>query len=215
MQWQGALSKKLSKEVSMYNYPLNFRFAVFDIGDRVTITDGEDEPVAFVQQKAFRLKEDVSVYEDDSRQGLLYRIQADQMLDISATYRITDAQHKTVGSVIRHGMRSFWRASYEIKDAAGSALGTTTERNPWVKMIDGLLEAIPFVGPVLAMIASYFLNPTYDLQLSGGRKATIVKHRSLLEGRFALESDNKLSEEEETLLLPAVVIMIVLERSRG
>jgi len=199
----------------VYTYPLNFRFAVFDIGDRITITDGNAQILGAVQQKAFRLKEDVSVYDSESQDRLLYRIRADQFMDISGSYSITDAEGSTIGTVVRHGMRSFWQASYEIKDHSGGVIAHTTERNPAAKLAEGLLEAVPFIGGVLGGVVGYFVNPKYDMNVPDGRRAYIVKHRSLLEGRFTLESESSLFPEEERGLLPAVVMMIILERARG
>ena len=113
--------------------------------------------------------------------------------------------------MVRHGMRSLWRASYEIKDRTDNVIGWTTERNPVVKLVDGLLGEIPYAEFVMG----YFLNPKYDIDMEDGRQACIVKRRSFLEGRFTLESESNFSSEEEQVLLPAVVMMLVLERERG
>lgn len=200
-------------------YPVDFRFAVFDVGAKVSVTDARGEQLAFVQQKAFRLKEDVSVFASEAQEELLYRITTEQILDISATYTITDAGGNVVGTLTRNGARSFWRASYEIKDTTGAVVARADERNPWVKLIDGTLGEIPFIGPVLGLATGYFLNPTYDLEVPGGERGSIVKHRSLLEGRFSLqpagETTGRWTDHQEKVLLPAVTMIVLLERDRG
>ena len=55
-------------------YPLDLRFRLISLGPQINVLDGGGRSVAYVKQRAFRLKEDVEVHTDESRQALLWRI---------------------------------------------------------------------------------------------------------------------------------------------
>ena len=99
----------------------------------------------YVKQKAFKLKEAVKVYADEGQTNLLYTIGADRMIDFSAEYHIRDAAGQTLGMVKRRGMRSLWRAQYEVS-RSGTVVFTIQEENPWVKLVNGLIGEIPIIG---------------------------------------------------------------------
>ena len=95
-------------------YPLNMRFKILGLAPQIYVTDAADENLFYVRQKLFKLKEAVKVYQDSSRSQVLYEINADRIIDFSAKYQFTDAQGQSLGAVGRKGMRSFFRASYDI-----------------------------------------------------------------------------------------------------
>ena len=67
--------------------------------------------------------------------------------------------------MVLYGMSSLWRAFYKIKNCTDTVIGRTTERNPLVKLVDGLLGEIPYAEFVMG----YFLNPKYDIDKKDGR----------------------------------------------
>jgi uncharacterized protein YxjI len=167
-----------------------------------------------VQQKMFKLKEEIRVYRDRSKGDLVYEIRADRVLDFSARYGFTDAGGNPVGSVKRAGARSLWRAHYDVSGPAGEPLLTLREENPWVKLLDGLLDSIPILGA----LTGYFLHPRYALADPSGRTLLrVVKRRSFLESRFDLVEDTPaaLPAAQEVPAVLAVLMMALLERSRG
>ena len=95
------------------------KFHVFDPAERV---------VAFVQQAAFKLKEDIRVYADEAKSRELLIIQARKIIDFSAAYDVVDAVERTkVGALRRKGMRSLLRDSWEFLDANDQPLATLQE----------------------------------------------------------------------------------------
>ena len=195
----------------MLNYPLDLGFKIVTIGTRVRVTDAAGRLVAYVRKKKFKLREDVGVYADEEQRQLLFRLKADRVIDFGASYAISTPDGRPVGAVRRHGMRSMWRSAYAIADASGAEVGTIHEENPWVKVLDGLMEAIPF-GDALGGL---FFNPAYVVDLRGQTVLRLQKRRSVFESAFRLEKLGDFTEEEERLLLASVVMMILLERDRG
>ena len=107
----------------MLNYPLNMSFKIVAINPQVTVTDASGQVVAYVKQKAFRLKEDVTIFADEAQTHPLYRMNANRMLDFNANYMITTPDGMPVGSVYRPGARSILKASYHFKDVQGNEIG--------------------------------------------------------------------------------------------
>lgn len=195
----------------MLNYPLELGFKVATIGTRVRVTDATGRQVGYVRKKKFRLKEDVTVYEDESQKSPLYRIKADQVWDFSASYTISTPDGRRLGAVGRQGMRSLWRSSYRVVDEMDSEVGSIHEEDPWIKVFDSLIESLPFADA----LGGLFFNPAYLIALRGKTVLRLQKQRSLFESRFTLEKLGDFSEEEEDLLIPSIVMMVLLERDRG
>lgn len=81
---------------------------------QISVTDASGALLFYVKQKAFKLKESVTVFRDAEQTQPLYRIAADRVLDISAQYRIDEEGGAPLGVLQRRGMRSLWRAHYEV-----------------------------------------------------------------------------------------------------
>ena len=200
----------------MLNYPLMLRFKRLAISPRVTVTDSTGQVVAYVRQKAFRLREDVRIYTDQTQQDLLYQLRAGSILDYSTTYSITDPAGRIVGAVGRKGARSIWRASFDITDPHGNPVGHISEENPWTKVLDTLVfETVPFVGDVLSIFSGYVFNPAYLVDLHGQTVLYVRKRPAFGEGRFTIEKRGELSDQEEELLLPSIIMAVIRERERG
>ncbi len=196
----------------MPSYPLVLSFKLLSIGPQVRVTDAAGSLVAYVKQKAFKLKEDITIFADEGQSLPLYRVKADRILDFNATYSITDLRSgRQLGALQREGGRSIWRATYRILNANGVQVGEIHEQNPWIKLLDGLLEEVPVIG----MFTGYFLNPSYLLEVSGSPVLRIRKRPAFFEGKFLVEPVNGMLPEHEELLLPSLVTMVLLERSRG
>ena len=95
-------------------YPLTLRFKIVALAPQVFVDDANAQPICYVRQKLLKLKEQVEIFTDRTRSQKLAHIQANKVIDWSARYTFTDAQGAEVGSVGRKGMRSLWRAHYEV-----------------------------------------------------------------------------------------------------
>lgn len=194
------------------NYPVELSFKLLAIASQIYIRDANGALLGYVKQKLFKLKEDINIFADESQTQLLYNIKADRMLDFSATYNFTDASGNLLGSIKRKGMRSLWRANYEISDADSNHVMTIREENGWIKVVDSLIGEVPVVG----MFTGYFFNPSYIIsRIDETRIARLQKKPALLEGKFHLSPLGQMSADEEVKVLLSVLTMTLLERSRG
>ena len=193
------------------HFPLQIAFKRIALSPQIRVTDARGTLTHFVKQKLFKLKESVTVFADEAQTRRLFEIRADRMLDFNAAYAITDAHGKAIGSIRRHGMRSLWRAHYEI--AAGQA-GTLTvgEENPWIKVLDGFFSELPIIG----LFAGYWFHPAYLVKDAGGRLvARVQKTPALTESRYRIEAHAPIEGDARDALLQGVFMMLLLERSRG
>jgi hypothetical protein len=193
-------------------FPLDLRFKIMAVAPQISVTDASGTLLFYVKQKAFKLKESVTVFQDEAQTRPLYQMTADRVLDISAQYRIEEVDGAPLGVLQRHGMRSLWRAHYEVH-RGGVTLLAIGEENPWVKLLDGLIGEIPIVG----LFSGYVLHPAYRLSRSGAEAGVLraVKRPALFEGRYAIERLQALPETDQTLAVLSLLMMLLLERSRG
>ena len=195
------------------NYPLDFKFKITTLSSDFNITDKSGNYVAYVRQKMFKLKEDVIIFNDESKSQELFRIKADRWLDFNSSYSMTDlVNSKNYGRLARKGMRSFWKSTYDIVDETDTVRFTITEDNAWIKFFDGLVSEIPIVG----MFTGYFLNPSYTVKDSSGKAYfTLKKMPSMIGRRFQLDRLIDIDDEDESLVVLSFLMMVLLERARG
>lgn len=195
------------------NYPLKLSFKLIALASQIYIRDANGQLLGYVKQKLLKLKEDINVFADEHQTQHLYNIKADRVLDFSANYRFTDNRGGTVGSIKRKGMRSIFKAHYEIYSSNGSLAMEIHEENAWIKVVDSLIGEVPIIG----MFTGYFFNPAYVINRSGNPApiARLQKQPAFFEGVFQLDKLAEMSEDDEALVLLSFLTMTLLERARG
>ena len=192
-------------------YPLQLSFKLLTFGQRIVATDASGNVVMYIKQKMFKLKEKVEIYNDEKQSQLIFRIEADRMLDFSANYSFTDAAGNEWGSVRRKGMRSLWAAHYQVMQD-GQVDMEIGEESPMKKILEGILGEIPIIG----LAAVYLLNPTYLVTRPDGTPLLkLIKKPAVFEGKFLLEKLNDMPEDDELRSLMALLMLVLLERGRG
>ena len=193
------------------NYPLQVSFKILAIAQQLSITDATGNLISYVKQKAFKLKESVTVFADTAQTRPLYTINADKIIDFSARYHFQDMSGNMIGSIKRQGMKSFWKARYDIYDGETSVM-MIAEENPWIKVFDALFCELPLVG----MFAGYVFHPAYLVTHANGvLLMRLAKQPAFLEGKFTIEKMADMPPAEETRALLSLIMMILLERRRG
>lgn len=192
-------------------YPLQLSFKLLTFGQRIVATDASGHVIMFIKQKMFKLKESVEIYSDTSQSQLIFRIQADRVIDFSANYSFTDAQGNEWGSVRRQGMRSLWAAHYQVIQD-GQVDMEIREESPMKKVLESLLGEVPLLG----FLAVYLLNPSYIVGRPDGTPLLkLTKKPAVFEGKFTLEKLHEMPEDDELRSLMALIMIVLLERRRG
>lgn len=194
------------------NYPIDFSFKILAIASQIYIRDASGNLLGYVKQKLFKLKEDINVFADEQQTRQLYNIKADRVLDFSAKYNFTDASGRFLGSIKRKGMRSIFKASYEVYDERDAQVMKINEENGWIKVIDSLIGEVPIVG----MFTGYFFNPSYIVsRVDESPVARLAKQPAFFEGKFQMTKLAEMQPDEETRVVLSLLTMTLLERIRG
>jgi len=123
--------------------------------------------VLYSDQKRFRLKEDIRLYDDESKSTELLRISTQSVFDISGAYDVHDsATGELVGTLKREGLSStFLRDHWRVLDAGGSEVGQIIE--------DSTLKALArrFVDLVALILPQH-----YHAEVNG-RTAAVYRQR--------------------------------------
>ena len=194
------------------NYPIELSFKLLALASQIYIRDGSGQLIGYVKQKMFKLKEDINVFADENQTQLMYNIKADRVIDFSAKYNFADASGRSLGSIKRKGMRSIWRANYEVYDQNDNQVLKINEESGWIKVMDALVGELPIIG----MFTGYMFNPSYIIaRMDDSPVARLKKQPAMFQGQFQLEPLSQVSGDEEVRLLLGALTMTLLERMRG
>ena len=98
----------------------------------------------YVKQKAFKLKEDITMFADEEQTRPVIKINARNILDFSAAYDVTDvATGEKIGVLRRKGMMSsFVMDAWEILDKNDAVIGSIKEESMLLAMVRRYLANI-------------------------------------------------------------------------
>lgn len=193
------------------SYPLTLNFKIVAMAPQLSVTDANGILVAYIKQKMFKLKEDVTVFEDAQKTRPAFNMKADRIIDFSPRFQFVDNLGQSVGSVKRQGRKSLWRAHYDIFEGENLKMQIREEK-PWVKVWDGLVGEIPIIG----MFSGYMFHPAYLVTTSGGGLLMrMEKQPAFFEGKFSIEKMAQLSPEDEKRAFLSLMMMVLMERARG
>ncbi|MFQ5730453.1 MAG: hypothetical protein ACE5KM_00715 [Planctomycetaceae bacterium] len=106
------------------------------LGAKFHIYDAEGALIGFCKQKAFKLKEDIRVYSDESMSEERLSITARAIIDFSAAYDVIDSKSGSkLGALKRKGMKSIFRDSWIVLDDADNEIGTLQEDSTSMAMV--------------------------------------------------------------------------------
>jgi uncharacterized protein YxjI len=166
-------------------------FHVYD-GDRI---------VAFCKQKAFKLKEDIRLFADESLGTELLWIRARQVIDFAASYDVVDsASQQKVGALRRRGFKSMLRDSWEVLDVQDKVIGKVEEDSMAMAMLRRLL--------------SNLIPQKFHLTGGGGRAAVLKQRFNPF--IFSLEVDVPQDLDiDKRLVFGAAVLLSAIEGRQG
>ena len=114
---------------------LGSAFRLFDSGGRLAF---------FVKQKAFKLKEEITVFADEEMRDAQIRIKARSIIDVSATYDVTDANTgESVGALRRKGFKSIFRDEWTVLGRDGEPIGQVIEDSGLLALLRRFIRLIP------------------------------------------------------------------------
>jgi len=98
------------------------------LGGAFRVYDMEENLCFYVEQKAFKLKEDLRVYGDEAKTEELLAIHARNIIDFSAIYDINDSKTgQKIGALKRKGLKSILKDEWEVLDSSDNVIGLIKE----------------------------------------------------------------------------------------
>jgi hypothetical protein len=106
------------------------------LGAKFHIYNAQGNLLGFCKQKAFRLKEDIRVYTDESMSDERLVIKARSAIDFSASYDVVDSrEQQKVGALRRKGFKSIFRDEWQVLDEHDHEVGTIREDSAWMALV--------------------------------------------------------------------------------
>ena len=107
--------------------------------------DGQEAGVlAFAQQKRMAFKEQVTLYTDDTKQTPVLGFKARQVIDLGATYDVTDATGAPIGLFRKNWKESLLRSTWHLEQPAfGEMVGR--ESNLVVAILRRFVESLSWL----------------------------------------------------------------------
>ncbi|MEU6020981.1 hypothetical protein [Micromonospora sp. NPDC047134] len=130
--------------------------------------------LAFARQKRFAFKEQVTIYTDDSQQQPLLGFKARQMLDLAATYDVTDHAGRPIGLFRKDFAQSLLRSTWHLEQAGLPPI-TGQERSMAVAVVRRFVDSLSWLPyhfdfvaggqPVFSVIKKWGLRDRYVVQI--------------------------------------------------
>ena len=125
------------------------RRKVFKIfGAAFHIYDPTGGIAGYCKQKAFKLKEDIRIYTDESMSQELVTIKARSVIDFGSTYDVTLPDGMSLGSLRRKGLAStFLRDSWLMFDERNQQVAKVEEDNAFAAFCRRYIDYVSFFFP--------------------------------------------------------------------
>lgn len=174
-------------------------FKVFGAGFQVYGSDGQ--LAGYCKQKAFKLKEDIRVFTDESQSTELFRIAARSMLDWGATYDVTMPTGESLGSLRRKAMASLVQDSWLVFGATGNEIASLKEDSKFKAIARRVLNDYSSLMP------QSFTLATAD----GQTIATYRTHFNLFIYRLGITIHTEHEELDDLMILAAGCLLAAIE----
>lgn len=172
-------------------------------GAKFHIYDPAGNLIGFSKQKAFKLKEDIRVYRDESMQQEFLTIAARSIIDFAAAYDVTDARNgRKLGVLKRAGIASMLRDKWMVFDANESQVGTIEE--------DSMLLAL------IRRFAADWLPQSFALKdNSGAEIATFKGHFNPFVFRMTVTVNPNCPLDQAVPLAAGILLVAIEGRQKG
>jgi len=105
------------------------------IGASFEVFTPDGQLALYVNQKGFKLREDIRAYADKEKTQELLVIRARQIIDFSAAYDVFDPSGALIGTMRRKGFKSIIRDEWKVLDVAGNEVAVVKEDSTGLALV--------------------------------------------------------------------------------
>lgn len=168
------------------------------LGNKFHIYGPSEDLRFFVKQKAMKLKEDITVFTDESMTTPVLKIGARSWQDFSGTYDVTTPQGERLGSLKREGLKSILKDKWLILNNDDQPVGEIEEDSTFAALMRRFL--------------SNLIPQTFNVRLNGQQVAVFSQHFNPFVAKydidFSLDQNDSL---DRRLGIAAVVLLLAIE----
>jgi uncharacterized protein YxjI len=167
-------------------------------GNAFHIYGASGELTCYIKQKAFKLKEAITVYADEGMSDPLMIIQARSIMDFSGTYDVTTTGGENLGALKRLGLKSIIREEWEIHDPNGDVVGSIQEDSAFMAIVRRFL--------------SNLIPQSFTVTMHGQEVASFDQHFNPFVAKYDIDfSIDQQGALDRRLGLAAVVLLLAIE----
>lgn len=185
-------------------------------GGAFHVYDPAGNVVLYCKMKAFKLREDLSLFAGEDQQAPLMRIKARQIIDFGAAYDVFDLTATSdsgaageggakVGALRRKGLKSMLRDSWEILDPADNLIGAITEDSAMKALVRRFVD-----------LASAFMPQAYHAEVNGQRVLEMRQNFNPFVKKLTCDfSHDPQHQLDRRLGIAAAVLLLAVEGRQG
>ena len=171
------------------------------IGTNIRTFDANDQLICFAKAKAFKLREEITFYKDETKTTPLFTAKARNIIDFSPTFDMFDPSGVLFGSLKREGMMStFAQDHWFILDKDGQQIGDIIEDSLMLGVIRRHIELV-----------AYFIPQTYSVKFGAVEVAEITQRKNPFLVKYDYEIDTEVWQKNELLCLAISSLLAVVE----
>jgi hypothetical protein len=161
--------------------------------------DQQENLIAFVKQKAFKLREDIRVYRDEAMTNELLHIRARTILDWSTAYDVVDSySRQKVGTLKRKGWKSMVRDEWVVMDANEVEIGRIREDSAFLALLRRFLTGL--------------IPQDYSITVRGREIGSAKQNLNFLLPKMNVDlTGDPARELDRRIALAAVVLLMAVE----
>ncbi|MCH2149615.1 MAG: hypothetical protein MK095_09295 [Phycisphaerales bacterium] len=195
---------KLDEAFSESQYTIRQKVFKF-LGRAFHIYNQDGECKFYSKQKAFKLKEDIRIYSDETKSKELLVIKARNVIDFGATYDVIDPNrdNEAVGSLRRKGMKSIVVDEWLILDAAGEEIGKIKEDNIGLAILRRL-------------VVGWLLPQVYTGSCGDDTTCTFTRNFNPFVSKIRLDfSMDQSGQLDRRLGLSAAILLVAIDKKQS
>ncbi|MFP4600118.1 MAG: hypothetical protein ACOC9W_03195 [Persicimonas sp.] len=152
----------------------------------------------FIKQKAFKLKEAITVYADETMSTPMLKIQARSIMDFSGTYDIHTPEGEHLGSFKREGLKSILRDKWLIFDTDDNQIG--------------IIEEDSMMAAMLRRFLNNLIPQTFNVTIGGQQVAVFKQHFNPFVAKYDIDfSLDDTGAFDRRMGIAAVILLLAIE----
>lgn len=119
-------------------------------GAKLHVFNETGQVILFCKMKAFKLKEDIRIYSDETMSQPLLMIRARKVLDLASAYDVYDVSAGSeyhIGALKRKGLKSLVRDEWEIWDTRDQPIGKIQEESGALAILRRVVDLVSLIAP--------------------------------------------------------------------